>query len=242
MATLPPDDEVLEALSAGRLTLAGQFLWGSNYTFLVEVQGAGPALKAVYKPVRGERPLWDFPAGSLAGREAAAYLVSRELGWNLVPPTVLRSDGPAGAGSLQLFVDADPERHYFTFSEQEKQRLRPVAAFDALVNNADRKGGHILLAPDGRLWVIDHGVCFHAEDKLRTVVWDFAGEPIPSSLLNDLRRFRDRLEGEAARRGAFEGLLEAAEVEALARRAERLLGGGHFPWPGPGRPVPWPPV
>jgi uncharacterized repeat protein (TIGR03843 family) len=242
VATLPPDDDVLEALSAGDLTLAGQFMWGSNYTFLVEVQAGGLALQAVYKPVRGERPLWDFPAGSLAGREVAAYQVSRALGWDLVPPTVLRRDGPAGPGSLQLFVDADPERHYFTFSQQEKPQLRPVAAFDVLINNADRKGGHILLAPGGRLWVIDHGVCFHAEDKLRTVVWDFAGEPIPPSLLEDLRGLRDRLQQDAALRAVLEGLLEPAEVEALARRVERLLAEGRFPWPGPGRPLPWPPV
>lgn len=242
MATLTPDDAVLQALTTGGLTLAGQFLWGSNYTFLVDVQSAELELKAVYKPVRGERPLWDFPPGSLAAREVAAYVASRALGWDLVPPTVLRDDGPAGAGSLQLFVDADPERHYFKFSEEQKQRLRPVAAFDALVNNADRKGGHVLLAPDGRLWVIDHGVCFHAQDKLRTVVWDFAGEPIPPPLLDDVQRFHARLSDDLALRAEFERLLESAELEALSARAARLLRRRHFPWPGPGRPVPWPPV
>ena len=121
-------------------------------------------------------------------------MLSRALGWDLVPPTVLRPDGPAGPGSLQLFVDADPERHYFTFTEAEKQRLRPAAVFDLLVNNADRKGGHVLLGESDHLWLIDHGVCFHVEDKLRTVIWDFVGEPIPHELFATLRRLRQMLD------------------------------------------------
>ncbi len=147
-------DPLLALLSAGALELKGQFAWGSNYTFLVQVSAGDQVVPAVYKPARGERPLWDFPDGSLAQREVAAYVVSRALGWDLVPPTVLRPDGPAGPGSLQLFVDADPERHYFTFSNEEKQRLRPAAAFDMLVNNADRKAGHVLLG-DARSPVAD---------------------------------------------------------------------------------------
>ena len=172
-------DLTLDILSKGELAIKGEFLWGSNYTFLVDVHSEKGELAAVYKPTRGVRPLWDFPDSSLARRETAAFLVSEALGWRLVPPTILRKKGPLGAGSLQIFVEHDPEYHYFNFSEEDRQRLRPVAVFDLLVNNADRKGSHILLDPDRRIWLIDHGLCFHTDDKLRTVIWDFVGEPIP---------------------------------------------------------------
>ncbi len=143
----------------------------------------------MYKPTRGERPLWDFPPASLAGREVAAYLVSEALGWRLVPPTIYRKKGPLGPGSLQAFVEHDPEYHYFTFNESDRQRLRPVALFDLLINNADRKGSHVLLDEQDHMWLIDHGVCFHVEDKIRTVIWDFAGEPFPDALCSDLTAF-----------------------------------------------------
>jgi len=237
---MPDSDPILSALSSGTIELKGQFVWGSNYTFLVQVTQGDETRSAVYKPARGERPLWDFPEGTLAQREVAAYVVSRALGWDLVPPTVLRPDGPAGAGSLQLFVDADPERHYFTFTEAEKQRLRPVAVFDLLINNADRKGGHVLLGESDHLWLIDHGVCFHAEDKLRTVIWDFVGEPIPRELLAALRRLRLALLDDDALRTELGGLLAAEEVEALQARADRLLRLKRFPPPGADRPYPWP--
>ncbi|MCJ7677468.1 MAG: SCO1664 family protein [Anaerolineales bacterium] len=237
---MPDSDPILSALSSGTIELKGQFVWGSNYTFLVQVTQGDETRPAVYKPARGERPLWDFPEGTLAQREVAAYVVSRALGWDLVPPTVLRPDGPAGAGSLQLFVDADPERHYFTFTEAEKQRLRPVAVFDLLINNADRKGGHVLLGESDHLWLIDHGVCFHAEDKLRTVIWDFVGEPIPRELLAALRRLRQALLDDDALRTELGGLLAAEEVEALQGRADRLLRSKRFPPPGADRPYPWP--
>ena len=237
---MPDSDPILSALSSGTIELKGQFVWGSNYTFLVQVTQGDETRPAVYKPARGERPLWDFPEGTLAQREVAAYVVSRALGWDLVPPTVLRPDGPAGAGSLQLFVDADPERHYFTFTEAEKQRLRPVAVFDLLINNADRKGGHVLLGESDHLWLIDHGVCFHAEDKLRTVIWDFVGEPIPRELLAALRRLRLALLDDDALRTELGGLLAAEEVEALQGRADRLLRLKRFPPPGADRPYPWP--
>jgi uncharacterized repeat protein (TIGR03843 family) len=236
----PPDDPVVHRLLEGRLRLEGRFVWGSNFTFLVTVTDEHGDLAAVYKPARGERPLWDFPARSLARREVAAYLVSRALGWDLVPPTVLRGDGPAGAGSLQLFVQADPERHYFSFSEEDRQRLRPAALFDLLINNADRKAGHILLGEAGRVWLIDHGVCFHQEDKLRTVVWDFIGEPIPPDLLEDVERVRDEIAAHGAIDQRLRPLLSRAERQALARRADALLQGGVFPGPGSGRPYPWP--
>lgn len=235
------DTDVLTILRQGRVELTGQFVWGSNYTFLTRVITQEGEIQAVYKPSQGEQPLWDFPDGSLAAREVAAYLTSRALGWDLVPPTVLRQDGPAGPGSVQLYVEADTDRHYFTFTPEEKQRLRPAAVFDLLINNADRKGGHVLLALDGRLWLIDHGVCFHREDKLRTVIWDFVGEPIPAGLLEDLRAFRDRLRG-GDLKDEMADLLSRPEVAALERRADRLLADPRFPPRGRGRPYPWPMV
>ena len=155
------DDFHLITLQQGEMTVQGEFLWGSNYTFLVQVEHEGTQLAAVYKPSRGERPLWDFPTASLAHREVAAYLVSEASGWQLVPATVHRKDGPAGAGSLQVFIDHDPEYHYFNFSAEDRQRLRRVALFDLLINNADRKGSHILIDPDDHLWLIDHGAALY---------------------------------------------------------------------------------
>lgn len=233
-------DPILPLLSAGALELKGQFVWGSNYTFLVQVSLGDQVVPAVYKPARGERPLWDFPEGSLAQREVAAYVVSHALGWDLIPPTVLRPDGPAGPGSLQLFVDVIPERHYFTFSDDEKQRLRPAAIFDLLVNNADRKAGHVLLGEQGHLWLIDHGVCFHTEDKLRTVIWDFIGQVIPEVLLRAIRSFRQGLAHDAALRDELGGLLSPEELTALRARANRLIQSKRFPPPGVGQPYPWP--
>jgi len=245
--TIPSDEEILAILRGGKLDMQGEFLWGSNYTFLLQVERNGDVFKAVYKPTRGERPLWDFPPASLAKREVAAYLVSQALGWRLVPPTVYRRNAPIGPGSLQYYVEHDPEYHYFTFSENDRQRLRPVVAFDLLVNNADRKGSHVMVDAGGNLWLIDHGICFHIEDKLRTVLWDFAGETIPADLLRDVEAFRLKLspEGEAPTELAA-GLgryLNMGEITALARRAERLVNSGCFPNPNPNRrPYPWPPI
>lgn len=233
-------DTVLRLLREGEVELAGQFVWGSNFTYLTRVLHPEGEIQAVYKPTRGERPLWDFPYGTLAAREVAAYLTSEALGWDLVPPTVLRRQAPLGPGSLQFYVEADPEVTYFNLPEEMKQRLRPVALFDALINNADRKGGHLLLAEDGHLWLIDHGVCFHHQDKLRTVIWDFAGEPIPEDLLRDLQAFCERLEKDPDLRRAYLDLLAPEEVEALQARAARLLASRRFPRPGPGRAHPWP--
>lgn len=235
---------IVQALERGEITLQGEMLLGSNYTFLVQVRYQDENIPAIYKPTRGEQPLWDFPPGTLALREAAAYVVSQALGWELVPPTVYCRRGPLGKGSLQWFVDHDPEYHYFTFTPEDRQRLRPVALFDLLVNNADRKGGHILFDRDHHLWLIDHGICFHVEDKLRTVVWDFAGEAIPPPYLEDIERFmmalKERSEPWVA---ALETLLSPAEIQALIRRAQRLLRAGCFPHPPAGRRYyPWPPV
>jgi uncharacterized repeat protein (TIGR03843 family) len=233
----------LNTLQKGNLQLQGQFLSGSNYTFMTEVMLEEIKMTAVYKPVRGEQPLWDFPAGSLCKREVAAFEVSELLGWDLVPPTIFRRKGPLGAGSLQEFIEADPEYHYFKFSQEDRQRLRPVALFDLLINNADRKGGHILKDADGHLWLIDHGICFHTEDKLRTVVWDFAGEPIPRDLLSDLCRLTSLEEAQRGVAEKLEGLLRSSEISMLIHRAQHLADLGVFPTPlGSRRSYPWPPV
>jgi hypothetical protein len=239
--------DVLNTLKYGNLNVRGKFIWGSNYTFLAQIEYESLSLEGVYKPNRGQRPLWDFPAASLARREVAAYLVSEALGWNLVPPTVYRENGPLGTGSLQLFVEHDPEKHYFTFSDEERQRLRPVVIFDLLVNNADRKGSHILLDPLNRLWCIDHGLCFHVEEKLRTVIWDFIGEPIPDRLCADLVEFRDRLQtdsgGSTDLTEELAPFLSRGEINALASRADKLAAIGYFPVPDPSRrPFPWPEI
>lgn len=233
------EEKILDTLKTGKMKVAAQFTWGSNYTFLAGVKNAEEKIEAVYKPQRGERPLWDFPSETLAGREVAAYLVSEALGWNLVPPTVFREDGPLGAGSLQLRVDHDPVQHYFTFDEATRQRLRPVALFDIIVNNADRKGGHILLDGSGKLWLIDHGICFHAQPKLRTVVWDFAGEKIPVSLVKDLGALDTKLQGNL--RKELISFLSEEELFAMDRRLQALLADRIFPTPAAGnRSTPWP--
>lgn len=230
----------LRCLHNAEMDVVGQFTWGSNYTFLVELADCG--LQAVYKPSQGERPLWDFPPETLAGREVAAYLLSEALGWGLVPPTVYRTDGPAGPGSLQLRIAHDPELHYFTFDDATRQRLRPTALFDLLLNNADRKGGHILLDAADHIWLIDHGICFHAEPKLRTVVWDFVGEAFPDELVADLRALAPRLAA-GPLRDELRDYLADAELEALSQRLERLLAEGRYPAPPDDeRAVPWPPV
>ena len=218
-------------------------MWGSNHTLLTQVERNGQSLKAIYKPISGERPLWDFPSDSLAGRETAAYLVSEAIGWNFVPPTVYRQDGPSGPGSLQLFVEHDPEYHYFNFTPADRQRLRQVAVFDALANNTDRKGGHILIDPEDKMWVIDHGICFHVVPKLRTVIWGFAGQRIPEDDCKDLSEFRQLLEPETALVKHLEAHLTAQEIQALRGRTDQLIKQGRFPIPGDNeRSLPWPPI
>lgn len=237
------DKAILQTLSEGEIAITGEFLWGSNYTFAARVSRGNTHLQAIYKPTRGERPLWDFPRASLAKREVAAYLVSEALGWRLVPPTVYRKDGPMGTGSLQLYVEHNPEYHYFNFSLADRQRLRPVALFDLLVNNADRKGSHVLIDQENHLWLIDHGICFHREDKLRTVIWDFAGEPLPEDLRAAVKRLPEQLQPGCVLAIALEDYLSAEEIAALADRARRLIELARFPAPHPNRrPYPWPPV
>lgn len=237
------DDDILKTLSEGEIAITGEFLWGSNYTFAASVHRGSHHLLAVYKPTRGERPLWDFPRASLAKREVAAYLVSEALGWRLVPSTVYRNDGPIGPGSLQLYIEHDPEYHYFTFSPEDRQRLRPVALFDLLINNADRKGSHVLIDRENHLWLIDHGICFHREEKLRTVIWDFAGEPFPEELLTAVNRLSEQLQPGCDLAHRLEDYLTTEEIAALAARARRLVEIARFPGPHPNRrPYPWPPV
>lgn len=234
-----PAARVEGQLAAGELEVIGLLPRASNNTFLARVDGGSEPLLAVYKPREGETPLWDFPDGTLAARETAAYLVARSLGWPDVPPTVLR-DGPLGPGAVQLFIEADPAEHFFTLRETRLRDFRPVALFDAVVNNADRKSGHCLLDPEGRIWSIDHGLCFHPEPKLRTVIWEFAEEPIPTEMCADLERLVGELGGSLGMR--LRELLPAGEVEETMRRAGRFLREGRFPRPGGGRAVPWPPV
>ena len=236
----PSDLKLLEILKCGSIEPVGQVVWGSNYTILVKIHYGKDSRLAIYKPARGERPLWDFPHGTLVEREVAAYLVSEALGWHFVPPTVLRSDAPAGPGSLQLYIESNPELHYFTFTDELKAHLRPVVLFDLLINNADRKAGHLLIDGENHLWLIDHGVCFHDEPKLRTVIWDFVGEPIPAELLDDMRSLLEQLEPGQPLHEQLAELISPDEVEALRARTSTLLAEPAFPEPGPGRPYPWP--
>jgi uncharacterized repeat protein (TIGR03843 family) len=234
--------DVSPAITEGELEPLGLMPNASNGTVLARATLGEEQTLVVYKPRRGEVPLWDFPDGTLCQREVAACVVARELGWPDVPPTILR-DGPYGEGSVQRFVEADPREHYFTLRERPElaETFRRIAAFDVVVNNADRKGGHCLLAGDGRIWVVDHGVCFHAEDKLRTVIWDFAGDPLPPGAADDLRRARGTLDG-GSLGVALGPLLDPEELEALAARIDGLLAQRLLPLPAGERPFPWPPV
>lgn len=233
-----PVEQVLDLLCRGKMELHGLLPWSSNYTYLASVHYSDLTCMAVYKPRRGERPLWDFPRGTLYRREYVAYLVSRALGWPLIPPTVIR-DGPQGIGAVQLYIDNDPQANYFTFRHERMAEVQRIAVFDLIVNNADRKAGHCLLGRDGRIWAIDHGITFHAEPKLRTVIWEFTGQPIPPALLADMRALRGLLRPSAALHAALEKLLLSEEMAALRQRLDRLLAEGLFPEP---ETVPWPPV
>lgn len=233
---------ILKALREGTFDLEGQFIYGSNDTFMVNGRFQGEAFKAVYKPNRGEQRLWDFPNQTLAQREVAAFLVSEALGWSLVPPTVFRfNESPLGPGSVQLFIEHDPNHHYFNFTEHERRFLPAIMLFDLLVNNADRKAGHLLIDPEGAVWLIDHGLCFHVEEKLRTVVWDHAGEPIPDTLLPDIQRIIAQLNPGECFRKSLESYLLADEIQALQIRARSLFENGTFPLPPEDRRAyPWP--
>jgi uncharacterized repeat protein (TIGR03843 family) len=239
----PSAERVVQLLTEGSLTLHGLLPWSSNYTFLGEISGDDGMALVVYKPSRGERPLWDFPRGTLAKREAAAYVLSRALTWDLVPPTVVRR-GPHGPGSVQLFVNADQDAHFFTFRDDPAYRpaLQALALFDVIANNADRKGGHCLSMGSGSIVAIDQGLCFGAEPKLRTVIWDFVGESIPVHLDSDLRRVHAELgSSDDSLVSQLAGLLSGPELGALRKRLAGLLATGCFPKPSEDqRPYPWP--
>jgi len=256
--------ETLELLRRGRMEVEGRLVTASNATFYCSLSLDGVTAAAVYKPVRGERPLWDFPSGTLARREVATYLLSEASGWGLVPPTVLR-DGPFGEGMCQLWVEHDPERGVVDIVPRgqvpdswrvvleaydadgdevvlvhaDDEQLRRIAIFDVLVNNADRKGGHIVLAEDGRVLGIDHGLCFHEDHKLRTVLWGWADEPVPGEDLAVVERLECDLDGPLGT--ALAEFVAAEEIAALRARMARLRGNGRLPKPGDGWPaIPWP--
>jgi hypothetical protein len=218
--------------------------WGSNYTFAALLTGDdGSRCYGVYKPRRGEVPLRDFPNGTLYKREVAAYVLSRHLGWAMVPPTVIRQEGPHGIGSLQLYVEpcAGATGQYERLRESHRSEIQRMAVFDLLVNNADRKGGHCLLDVRGHVWGIDHGLTFHQVPKLRTVIWDYCGEPIAPELVSTLRACRADTKGLVELQHALRPLLSDHEWEALLQRWDRLLGNPCFPDLDPYRNVPWPP-
>ncbi|WNI32901.1 SCO1664 family protein [Streptomyces sp. ITFR-6] len=259
-------------LGKGELTVLGQVRGASNAVLYCSVAYEGEEAHCVYKPVAGEQPLWDFPDGTLAQREVAAYEVSEATGWGLVPPTVLR-DGPYGQGMCQLWIEAAPQGEddpgLLALVEDEEPgegwkavalaevaegktallvhaddpRLRRLAVLDAVINNGDRKGGHLLPAPDGRLYGIDHGVTFNAEDKLRTLLWGWAGEPLPAEAVEVLDRLAGELEPGAALVTRLAELITAAEIEALRARVAGLRSTGLHREPSGGWPaIPWPPV
>ena len=258
--------DVERVLVDGELSVAGRIMPASNATYFGEVTHDGVTLQCVYKPIAGERPLWDFPHGTLAGRELAAYVVSTVLGWDIVPLTVLR-DGPEGPGMAQLWCEPDPGSDavdlcpagqvppgYLHVLDAEDGRgdavslvhedstaLRRMAVFDVLVNNADRKGGHVLAMSDGHRYGVDHGVCFHTDNKLRTVLWGWARSRLEPSDRADVEAFLTRLDADDNLRDVLAGLLTEEEVVALARRTRRLLSTDRMPVPSGAWPsIPWP--
>jgi len=261
------EDDALELLGRGEMELEGRLVDASNTTLRAEITLDGLTRRCVYKPVRGERPLWDFPDGTLAGREVSAFLVSQATGWGLVPPTILR-DGPLGLGACQLWIDEpaeaesligfvpaydvppgwlavasarDEDGDAYALAHADDPRLSRLAVLDAVINNADRKGGHVLYAPGGQIHGVDHGVCFHVENKLRTVLWGWTGKPIPAESVEVLARVGEQLDGDLG--AALEEHLTVAEVQHARLRVRRLLRAARFPKPPQDWPaVPWPPV
>lgn len=246
-------------LATAPLTVLGRFATASNLTLLCHLgpvpaelaqrppdpASFRPSDLAIYKPRDGEAPLWDFPDGTLHQREVAAYELDRLLGWQLVPTTVRRSDGPLGAGAVQAYVSHDPACHYFWMVEEGPAELRPqlerMVLFDVVIDNADRKGGHVLLDRDhDRVQLVDHGVSFHVERKLRTVAWHFIGEPVPSAAREDLRQLAEVLRSGGPRTGPLVELLTPAEYRRLCERAEEAAELERFPGPEGSRPYPWP--
>jgi uncharacterized repeat protein (TIGR03843 family) len=261
------ETDALELLRHGELDLEGRLVEASNTTLRAFIALDGVSARCVYKPVRGERPLWDFPDGTLAGREVSAYLLAAATGWACVPPTVLR-DGPLGPGACQLWIDepddgdpllgfvpadAVPEGWYsimaardsdgspYVLAHADDVRLSQLAVFDVVANNADRKGGHVLSTVDGQVYGVDHGVCFHVDDKLRTVLWGWIDEPLPVPAVEVLGKLRADLTGDLGT--TLAGHLTAAEVARIGARVDRLLTVRRFPAPDGDWPaIPWPPI
>ncbi|MBX6370817.1 MAG: SCO1664 family protein [Acidothermus sp.] len=232
--------ELLRVLAEGTLRIEGQLLDASNTTLYCCVSLDSRELRCVYKPVAGERPLWDFPDHTLSRREVAAYLVSAATGWDIVPPTVFR-DGPFGPGACQLWIDVDPDVDLIELLQSDDPGLQRIAVFDAVVNNADRKGGHLLPTPGGHIYGVDHGVCFAVPDKLRTVLWQWRGQPLPDEAVDTLQALACELDGELG--GELIDLLSPREVAATRRRVRRLLASRRFPEPSDRWPaIPWPPL
>jgi hypothetical protein len=241
-AARSPDGEAQQrVLREGRIKPRGLMPDCSNYTYLAHVRGdAGTETLAVYKPAPGETPLDDFPDGTLGKREVAAYLVSDALNWQVVPFTVYRDDGPLGPGSLQRFIVADQREHYFSLMPARSADFRTMAAFDVIVNNADRKSGHCLLDGEGHIWGVDNGLTFHSLPKLRTVIWEFAGEEVSENLRHDARRLADELVAGDAWVKTLQQLISDAEIRALALRASRFADDGRYPEPASRWAYPWP--
>lgn len=236
---LPPK-RARRVLRHGEVVALEMIPWSSNYTFAVKLKlDDEPEAVAVYKPKRGEAPLWDFPSGTLYRREYAAYLTSRILGWRFIPTTVVR-DGPYGVGTMQLFVDHDRRADFFEYKADFTEQLQRIALFDLIANNADRKGGHCLKGTDGIIWGIDHGLTFHPQPKLRTVIWDFGGEAIPDGLLTDLEHFLADQERCQRMRTILAELLDPDEVEIFFERIRLALQVRIYPMIGSRRSVPWP--
>lgn len=235
--------DMLDVLRHGDIRVEGLLPYSSNYTLLVWIDYDDRGTYAVYKPQKGERPLWDFPGGTLYQRECAAYLVSEALEFSFVPPTIIRN-GPYGVGAFQLFIDHDPDAHLLTMKQEECYTgdILRLAAFDYLINNADRKSGHCLRGDDGCLWAIDHGVCFHQTEKLRTVLWDFTGQRLPPDIAATLRDFDQSLTPNHPLLHRLGTLLDHTEVRAFRQRLETLTTTGVYPAPGSGPHIPWPPV
>lgn len=234
---------VINTLQNGKISILQQLQGGNNYTFLIRADEGNHNLKAVYKPVKGEQPLWDFLPETLARREVAAFILSEISGWHFVPPTIYRkNDLPLGAGSLQLYIEPDFDHHFFNFSENEIQSLRHVVLFDLIINNADRKAGHVFLDQNQHLWLIDHGLCFHEEDKLRTVIWNFAGEKISEKLITDLNQLQAALKMDQKKLVVkLKRLISPNEFLALQVRIANLIASPYFPYPRKDRrSYPWP--
>jgi hypothetical protein len=232
-------DTALRLLTEGELEVEGRLVDASNATLYCGVQLGDVAAACVYKPIAGERPLWDFPEGTLAYREVAAYAVSEALGWGIVPPTVLR-EGPFGLGMCQLWIDVDETVDLAALARSDLPELRLMAVFDAVVNNADRKGGHLLPTPEGHIFGVDHGVCFSVENKLRTLLWRWRGKRLEPEIVDALQQLRADLDGALCEQ--LSALLSSAEVHATRRRVDRLISTGKYPQPSEDWPaVPWPP-